>query len=201
MKPDLAHLAWPFFDEAHRRFAESCRPGPRARSDRLPITTMPMAACAGSCAPSAMPAGSRRWCRRRMAALHAALDVRSLCLAREILGWHDGLADFSFAMQGLGSYPITAFGSDALKSKYLPPVAAGSHIAAFALSEPRSGSDVANIDMTAKPDGANHVRLDGEKPGSRMAALPIIMWFSRAAARRRARGACRPLSSTPIRRA
>src|SRR5690606_24093184 len=94
---------------------------------------------------------------------HDALDVRSLCVAREILGWHDGLADFSFAMQGLGGYPITAVGSDALRSKYLPPVAAGTHIAACALSEPRSGSDVANIDMTAKPDGANHVRLDGEK--------------------------------------
>jgi acyl-CoA dehydrogenase len=84
-------------------------------------------------------------------------------MAREILAWHDGLADFSFAMQGLGSHPITAFGSESLKSKYLPPVVAGRHIAAFALSEPRSGSDVAAIDMTAKPDGPNHVRLDGEK--------------------------------------
>jgi acyl-CoA dehydrogenase len=89
--------------------------------------------------------------------------VRTLCLTREILGWHDGLADFTFAMQGLGSYPVTAFGSDVLKKKVLPEVASGKHIAAFALSEPRSGSDVAAIDMTAKPDGPAHFRLDGEK--------------------------------------
>ena len=95
--------------------------------------------------------------------LNGALDVRTLCLAREILGWHDGLADFSFAMQGLGSYPVSAFGSEALKKKYLPPVAAGRHIAAFALSEPGSGSDVAAIETTAKSDGPGHVRLDGEK--------------------------------------
>ena len=93
---------------------------------------------------------------------HARLDVRTLCLAREILAFRDGLADFAFAMQGLGTGSITLYGSDELKRRYLPPVRDGKAIAAFALSEPEAGSDVAALAMTAKPDGAQ-VRLDGEK--------------------------------------
>jgi acyl-CoA dehydrogenase len=163
MKPDLAHLAWPFFDETHRHFAE--------RLSAWAAGAIPSLAdhqdADGSVRKIVRALGDAGWLKAVVPAshggLHANLDVRTLCLAREILGWHDGLADFSFAMQGLGSYPITAFGSEALKSNYLPPVAAGRHIAAFALSEPRSGSDVAAIDMTAKSDGPSHVRLDGEK--------------------------------------
>ena len=94
--------------------------------------------------------------------LHPVLDVRTLCLAREILAFRDGLADFAFAMQGLGTGSISLFGSDELKRKYLPPVRDGKAIAAFALSEPEAGSDVAALATTAKADGA-HVRLDGEK--------------------------------------
>jgi acyl-CoA dehydrogenase len=90
-------------------------------------------------------------------------DVRTLCLAREILGFHDGLADFAFAMQGLGTGSITLFGSQDLKSRYLPNVGRGKAIAAFALSEPEAGSDVAALAMTAVPDGNTHVRLDGRK--------------------------------------
>ena len=95
--------------------------------------------------------------------LHPALDVRTLCLAREILAFRDGLADFAFAMQGLGTGSITLFGSEELKRRYLPPVRDGKAIAAFALSEPEAGSDVAALAMTAKPDGDAHFRLDGEK--------------------------------------
>jgi acyl-CoA dehydrogenase len=95
--------------------------------------------------------------------LHPRLDVRTLCLAREILAFHDGLADFSFAMQGLGTGSISLYGSDELKRRYLPPVRDGKAIAAFALSEPEAGSDVAALAMTAKPDGQDYVRLDGEK--------------------------------------
>src|SRR6185437_5592628 len=95
--------------------------------------------------------------------LHPKLDVRTLCLAREILAYRDGLADFAFAMQGLGSGSISLYGSDELKRRYLPPVRDGKAIAAFALSEPEAGSDVAAMAMTAKPDGNDHVRLDGEK--------------------------------------
>ena len=75
--------------------------------------------------------------------LHPRLDVRTLCLAREILAFRDGLADFAFAMQGLGTGSISLFGSAELKARYLPPVREGRAIAAFALSEPEAGSDVA----------------------------------------------------------
>jgi acyl-CoA dehydrogenase len=95
--------------------------------------------------------------------LHDTLDVRTLCLSRDILGFYDGLADFVFAMQGLGTGAITLFGSDALKARYLPAVAAGRAIAAFALSEPEAGSDVAALAMTAEPDGNDHMRLSGRK--------------------------------------
>ena len=76
---------------------------------------------------------------------HPQLDVRTLCLAREILGFHDGLADFAFAMQGLGTGSISLYGSPDLKRRYLPPVREGKAIAAFALSEPDAGSDVAAL--------------------------------------------------------
>jgi acyl-CoA dehydrogenase len=91
-----------------------------------------------------------------------ALDTRTLCLLRETLAAHDGLADFAFAMQGLGSGAITLAGSPELKQRYLPRVARGEAIAAFALSEPEAGSDVAAMAMTARRDGAHWV-LDGQK--------------------------------------
>ena len=83
--------------------------------------------------------------------MHETLDVRSLALIRETLARHSGLADFAFAMQGLGSGTISLFGSDAQKHAYLPAVARGEKIAAFALTEPTSGSDVANLETTAEP--------------------------------------------------
>jgi acyl-CoA dehydrogenase len=89
--------------------------------------------------------------------------VRTLCLAREVLAFRDGLSDFAFAMQGLGSASISLFGSAALKARYLPPVRDGRAIAAFALSEPEAGSDVAALATTAKSDGASHLRIDGSK--------------------------------------
>jgi acyl-CoA dehydrogenase len=90
------------------------------------------------------------------------LDVRTLALVREILARHAGLADFAFAMQGLGGGPISLFGTDAQRAQWLPKTRAGEAIAAFALSEPASGSDVANIATTARRDGGEYV-LDGEK--------------------------------------
>jgi acyl-CoA dehydrogenase len=90
-------------------------------------------------------------------------DVRSLCLARETLAYHDGLADFAYAMQGLGSGPISLFGSDAQRRQWLPQIAEGRAIAAFALTEPDSGSDVASIATSATPDGEGTFRIDGEK--------------------------------------
>ena len=90
------------------------------------------------------------------------LDVRTLCLIRETLAYHDGLADFAFAMQGLGSGAISLFGSEEQKQEWLPKTRFGKAISAFALTEPQSGSDVANSTMTAKRDG-NHFVLNGEK--------------------------------------
>lgn len=95
--------------------------------------------------------------------LYSSFDVRTLCLARETLAYQDALADFSFAMQGLGTGPITLFGSEELKRRYLPPVAQGEAIAAFALSEPDAGSDVAAMSTTATQDGIQHVRINGTK--------------------------------------
>ena len=90
------------------------------------------------------------------------LDVRSLCILREKLAFESGLADFAFAMQGLGAGPISLFGSAALRKKYLPRVASGEAIAAFAISEAEAGSDVAGMRTTARRDGDEYV-IDGEK--------------------------------------
>src|SRR5262249_43276010 len=95
--------------------------------------------------------------------LFPQLDVRTLCLARDILAYRDGLADFAFAMQGLGTGAISLFGSAEMKARYLPPVREGAAIAAFALSEPEAGSDVAALATTAKADGPSHLRIDGTK--------------------------------------
>ena len=90
------------------------------------------------------------------------VDVRSLCLIRETLAKHDGLADFSFAMQGLGSMPISLHGNSEQKKFWLPKIQSGDAISAFALSEPRSGSDVANLELMAKRERNGYV-LNGEK--------------------------------------
>jgi acyl-CoA dehydrogenase len=95
----------------------------------------------------------------------SALDVRTLCLIRETLARHDGLADFAFAMQGLGTGAISLFGTPEQRARWLPETRAGRAISAFALSEPRSGSDVAAIDLAATGDGDVYV-LDGEKTWS-----------------------------------
>ncbi len=91
-----------------------------------------------------------------------AIDVRSLCLIRETLARYEGLADFAFAMQGLGTMAISLFGSPQQKSQWLPSVQSGQSLAAFALTEPQSGSDVANIALEARQDGNGYV-LNGEK--------------------------------------
>ena len=90
------------------------------------------------------------------------VDVRSLCLIRETLAKHDGLADFSFAMQGLGSMPISLHGNLEQQKFWLPKIQSGHAISAFALSEPRSGSDVANLELMAKRERNGYV-INGEK--------------------------------------
>lgn len=92
----------------------------------------------------------------------SVIDSRAMCIARETLAWHDGLADFAFAMQGLGTGAIGLSGSQALKDQVLPKVTTGDWIAAFALSEKEAGSDVAAMACAARRDG-DHFVLDGEK--------------------------------------
>jgi alkylation response protein AidB-like acyl-CoA dehydrogenase len=110
--------------------------------------------------------GDAGWLRHAVPAAHggasARLDVRALCLVRETLARADGLADFAFAMQGLGAGPISLFGSEALRARYLRRVAAGEAIAAFALSEPDAGSDVGATRTVARRDGDAYV-VSGEK--------------------------------------
>ncbi len=93
--------------------------------------------------------GEAGWLRHSAAEAGESLDVRSLCLTRETLARHDGLADFAFAMQGLGTGAISLFGTPAQQAEWLPLTRSGKAISAFALTEPQSGSDVANSTMTA----------------------------------------------------
>jgi acyl-CoA dehydrogenase len=154
---DKTFLDWPFFTDCHRAVAETV--------ERWSVANLPVdhgdidAACRDLVArlggddllASTAPDPS----------VPSPLDVRTLCLMRETLARHDGLADFAFAMQGLGAGPISLFGS-AEQRGWLKLTRAGEAIAAFALTEQASGSDVANIAMTAVRDGDSYV-LDGEK--------------------------------------
>src|SRR3954463_11059811 len=154
-------LALPLFDDDHRRFAEASSGWADAKLPSLPHDDVDEACRARVQAlgeAGILKAGGPQ----SHGGLHPVLDVRTLCIAREILAFRDGLADFAFAMQGLGTASISLFGSEELKRQYLPPVRDGKAIAAFALSEPEAGSDVAALATTAKADGA-HVRLSGEK--------------------------------------
>ena len=175
-------LSWPFFEDGHRDFAAALAEWAAATLPSLPHDDVD-AACRARVRALGEAGFLKAVVPSEHGGLHPRLDVRTLCLAREILGWHDGLADFAFAMQGLGTGAISLFGSDELKARYLPPVRDGREIAAFALSEPEAGSDVAALAMTAIPDGPAHVRLDGTKPGSRTAASPTTTWYLPAAAK------------------
>lgn len=162
-----ATLRWPFFDAAHRGHAARLSAWAAEILAGLPHDTATTAGLDVACRARVSALGEAGFLRACVPAayggLNETLDVRTLCLSREILGWHDGLADFAFAMQGLGTGSISLFGSAELKQRYLPPVGAGQAIAAFALSEKEAGSDVAAMAATASPDGNEHVRISGEK--------------------------------------
>jgi acyl-CoA dehydrogenase len=155
-------LAWPFFEQSHRAFAQDF-----ARWADATLPALPHADVDAACRARVKALGEAGFLKAvvpsQFGGLHPNLDVRTLCLAREILAFRDGLADFCFAMQGLGTGSITLFGGDDLKARYLPRVRDGRAIAAFALSEPEAGSDVAALATTAQPDGNAHVRIDGTK--------------------------------------
>jgi len=155
-------LSWPFFDDGHRRFAQALARWADATLPALPHDDVD-AACRARVKALADAGFLKAVVPAEHGGLHPRLDVRTLCLAREILAFRDGLADFAFAMQGLGTGSISLFGSTELQARYLPPVRDGRAIAAFALSEPEAGSDVAALAMTATPDGPSHLRIDGVK--------------------------------------
>jgi acyl-CoA dehydrogenase len=155
-------LSWPFFDDGHRRFAAALASWADATLPSLPRDDVD-AACRARVKALGQAGFLKAVVPAEAGGMHPRLDVRTLCLAREILAFRDGLADFAFAMQGLGTASISLFGTPELKARYLPPVAAGDAIAAFALSEPEAGSDVAALATTAKPDGNAHVRITGTK--------------------------------------
>ena len=158
------HLDWPFFDDPHRVLAE--RLGAWSHDTLHHRDDASREANDQRCRALVATLGDGGWTGyavpRAYGGVLDTLDSRALCIVRETLAYHDGLADFAFAMQGLGSGPITLAGSEALKNAWLPRVADGRAIAAFALSEPDAGSDVAAMRTFARVDGDDFV-LDGCK--------------------------------------
>jgi acyl-CoA dehydrogenase len=154
---DISFLSWPFFEAKHRDFASRLSAFGKAKIEPLAhdehdadATTKNFVSmlAAEKFLDAAVPEGSH--------------DVRTLCLARETLAYHSGLADFAFAMQGLGTGSIVLFGSPEQKAKWLPAVRAGKSLGAFAMSEPEGGSDVAALRTTATKNGDGW-RLNGRK--------------------------------------
>jgi acyl-CoA dehydrogenase len=155
--PDRSFLTWPFFEQRHRALATAIEQWCRSN---LPVGHGDVDT---ACRTLVAKLGRDGWLMHSAVDPQAsgALDVRALCLVRETLARHDGLADFAFAMQGLGAGAISLFGT-ATQRQWLAQTRAGAAIAAFALSEARSGSDVANISTTATRDGGDYL-LNGEK--------------------------------------
>ena len=160
----LAHLAWPFFTDAHRDFARELADW--ADSEVAPLVEHEPEDVDGTFREIVQRLGRAGWLRYAVpepfGLAPARLDLRTLCLARETLGQLHGMADFAFGMQGLGSGPISQFGSEELKRRYLPRVASGDAIAAFAISEAAAGSDVSSMQTSARRDGPDLV-INGRK--------------------------------------
>ena len=161
------HLEWPFFEAQHRALAaelDAAAPKLIQGLSHGHATAAVDADCRTLVARLGQAGFTRHAVPRAHGGVADVLDSRSLCLIRETLAYHEGLADFAFAMQGLGSGAISLAGSDALKAHYLPRVAKGEAIAAFALTEPEAGSDVGAMATSARleKDGG-HYLLDGSK--------------------------------------
>jgi acyl-CoA dehydrogenase len=156
------HLGWPFFEDVHRKLAKDLHAWAGQHIDQL---AEPQDADA-ACRDLVRQLGEADWLRFCVPSSHggalAQLDVRALCLCRETLAQVEPLADFAFAMQGLGAGPIALYGSEYLKDRYLPGVRDGRRIAAFALSEAQGGSDIAAMRSTAQSRGETWV-LNAEK--------------------------------------
>lgn len=166
-------LDWPFFEERHRTLVRELDRWCEAHRDVLeyaaPIASGPQgrAGVDEQCRRLVRALGDGGWLRYGVGGIayggHGdTIDTRAVCLLRDTLAAHSGLADFALAMQGLGSGAISLAGTEEHKRRYLPRVASGEAIAAFALSEPDAGSDVAALSLAAREDGDAYV-LDGEK--------------------------------------
>ncbi len=156
------HLQWPFFDPKHRTLAAECDAWAQDHLGRAHDKNVDEA-----CRQLVRQLGNDGWLKYAVGgaaygASQDAIDTRAVCIIRETMARYSGLADFAFAMQGLGSGAITLFGSNEQKAHYLKRVVDGSAIAAFALSEPDAGSDVAAMQCMAHADGDEYV-LNGEK--------------------------------------
>lgn len=160
---DTSFLDWPFLEDRHRELARSLDAW---AAEHIAPFAYDHGDVDATCGKIVRALGAGGWLRYCVPASHGGmfdtLDVRSLCLIRETLARHCGLADFVFAMQGLGSGVISSFGSEAQKAKYLPGVARGELVAAFALTELESGSDVAATASTAEDQG-DHYLVNGAK--------------------------------------
>ncbi len=160
-----SHLDWPFLEPRHKVLATGLDVwAARTLSESHPHSVQ---AVDDACRKLVRQLGEGGWLKYAIggAAYGASadtIDTRAVCLIRETLARHSGLADFAFAMQGLGSGAISNFGTHTQKQRYLPRVANGSAIAAFAISEPDVGSDVAALQCRAKIDGDSYI-INGEK--------------------------------------
>ena len=155
---DTRYLDWPFFDDHHRDLARRLDAWATAH-----IAEVHGRDVDDACRALVRSLGGAGWLAHAVAAeAGQAIDTRAICLIRETLARHAGLADFAFAMQGLGSGAISLAGNDDQRARYLGRVSRGEAIAAFALSEPEAGSDVAAMACAAREEGGDYV-LDGEK--------------------------------------
>jgi len=160
---DHSFLTWPFFEDKHRALALELENWAETELTEYSSTPEDVDLACRELVLKLAEAGWLDYCvTKKYGGINPSLDVRSLCLIRETLARFSGLADFVFAMQGLGSGTISLFGSAELKQKYLPDVRSGKKIAAFALTEPEAGSDAAALTTTAEQDDASFV-LNGEK--------------------------------------
>ena len=160
---DTSFIDWPFLEDGHREHFAALSDWCVANDAALHAESSDVDA---DCRRLVRLLGESGWLRAAVPAAYggvsSTLDVRMLCLTRMVLGYHAGLADFAFAMQGLGTGAISLFGSEAVRQTYLPKVATGEMISGFALSEQEAGSDVAAMTTTAErvPGGW---RINGEK--------------------------------------
>jgi acyl-CoA dehydrogenase len=162
-----SHLAWPFFDEVHRVFKTQLQDWTTKQFADLHGHDESRDAIDRECVSLVKALGQGGWLKPAIAGKQhggaaEVIDTRTICLLREELAWHHGLADFAFAMQGLGSGAISLKGTPEQQAVYLPRVAKGEALAAFALSEPDAGSDVAAMQCSALAT-ADGYRLNGLK--------------------------------------